>query len=482
MDWTLDPRFRPLLKHLPLPLRLPTVLRRGDGPTSGRELADSRAAIVRVRDPLDVALARILGNAGAALTVTDPRPDGASLLALHDLAPGHVPAGLDPAIGIGDAIRQGGAPGDRRAVTLVARLGAESLDGDAGTDTLYAIGKAAATLPPNGRVLIVIGQELTTPQGHLLAATAAGLARALVKELGPRATTVHVLRQSGASDAGVAAVARFLASPRAAFLTGLDLRLCREIDDGGGSGLNGKVTLVTGGARGIGAAIGERLAQEGARVWLNDLPNAADKAAAVIERIRAAGGVADFAGGDLATDGGCVAVAEAIQARDGHLDVAVHNAGITRDRTIKNLRVEDWRLVLQVDFHALRRLQGRLDPLMRAGGSLVLMSSVMGIAGNFGQTNYCAAKSGVIELAKQWSCHGATRGVRANAIAPGFIQTEMTAAVPVLNREMARQMTALLQPGLPSDVAELATFLASPAAAAVTGLVLRCDGGMALGA
>ncbi len=481
-DWSLDPRVRAVLSLLPLPIALPTPLKRGDGPSHDRELAGMRAVLTRLHDDLDLAVAVRLQAAGAQLTVCDPHPcrqlpEGAR----HEPWQGELPDTLLAAVKSQDAAARTGP------VLLVHRL-LPIDDADPGrngeTDRLFAALHTAAHLPRNSRVLLVLGDDLHEGQGPLLQAVATGAIRSAHKELGRQAITVHLLRQGGTEPESLAAVAAWLAGPRAAFLTALDLTLHLSVGPpspvSGPLKLAGKVALVTGGARGIGAAIAQRLAADGAEVWINDLSAAASVADPVVAAIRAAGGSAHFVGADIGTQAGAQAIADAMSV--GKVDIVVHNAGITRDKTLRKMSLAQWRLVLQVDFGAMVRVQAALDPLLQPGASLVLMSSVMGIAGNFGQANYTAAKAAVLALSRRWAKAGVERGVRANAIAPGFILTDMTAHLPMFNREMARQLTALLQPGEPRDVAELACFLAGPDSRGVTGQTLRCDGGLAFGA
>jgi 3-oxoacyl-[acyl-carrier protein] reductase len=475
-DWSLDPRLRAVLGRLPLPITLPTPLQRHEGPTPAQLLPGTPAVLTRLRDALDLGLATAFLRAGARLVVVDPAPQlPLPTGARHEPWDGELPDGLLASV----------RGQSREPTVLVHRpvLPPDATDParHIETDRLFSVLHASAHLPRNSRLLLVFGDDLQTGEGPLLQALAAGALRSAHKELGRIASTAHVLRQGGSDPEALADTAVFLAGRQAAFLTGLDLTLHASVSTADSLGLHGKVALVTGGARGIGAAIAQRLAQEGAEVWINDLSAAALPADGVIAAIQERGGQAHFLGADIATEAGALAIADALRHGPGHVDVVVHNAGITRDKTLRKMSLAQWRLVLQVDFGAMVRVQAALDPLVRTGGSLVLLSSVMGIAGNFGQANYTAAKAAVIALAEQWGRTGLQRGVRANAIAPGFILTEMTAHLPLLNREMAKQLTALLQPGDPMDVAELACFLARTDSRGITGQVLRCDGGMAFG-
>ncbi len=240
--------------------------------------------------------------------------------------------------------------------------------------------------------------------------------------------------------------------------------------------LDGKVALVTGAARGIGAATARALAAEGARVLCVDRP---DDDGPTSQLAREIGGVVALA--DV-TDPGAPAQLAAAVAALGGVDIVVHNAGVTRDKTLARMKPEHWDLVMAVNAEALVQLQGALDPHLRAGGRVVALSSIAGIAGNMGQTNYAASKAGVAGWVRALSGELAPRGITANAVAPGFIETRMTAAIPVAIRQVARRLSALGQGGEPEDVASAIVFLASPGAVGVTGAVLRVCGGAFVGA
>ncbi len=475
-DWSLDPRVRTIFKYLPLPIKLPTPLRRGDPSTSERPLGDTRAVVTRLQTPTDLAVCARLALHGASVTVLDPLATAASLAELAILGVRHAPWTMD----LASVLANSAARQDRRPLLLVHRLAASPAGATAvntATDELFQVGQAVASAPRNSRLVVLADSPSNdNVAGRLNLEAAHGCIRSLFKELGPAGSTCHLLRLDGASADAVADTVAFLVGPRAVFLTAWDLRLGPDI--GRDSTWSGKVVLVTGAARGIGASIAARLAKAGATVWVNDVPQAEEAARKTAERL---GGNAFVVPADCSSDSGAKAIAKALSS-GGRLDAVIHNAGITRDRTLKRLSLEQWRQVLSVDLASMVRVQGAVQPLMTQGGSLVLMSSVMGVAGNFGQTNYTAAKAAVLELAKIWAETHAAQGIRANAIAPGFILTEMTAHMPLFNKEMAKQLTALLQPGLPDDVAELAAFLAGSESRAITGQVLRCDGGMFLGA
>ena len=483
IDWSLDPRVRGLLGRLPLPVKLPTPLQRAAEAPADVPLQGKRALVTQLRDATDLAIALELLRQGAALLTCDPKADPPMVAQV-------LQAGGRHEAWVGDLeplLARAAARQDRRPLLVVDRLrGPQSGDGavNDATDRLQQVGQAVCRAPSGSRWILLGDRSLAAePAGRLLLAAALGCMRSVHKELGPAGSAAHRVVLDGAEPAAVAEALAFLLGPRSAFLTGLDLQLGPSRGDPSGQGapLQGKVALVTGAARGIGAAVALRLAQAGAEVWVNDVAQAEEAGAATVARLRQAGGQAHFIAADCADARGAAALANALRA-GGRLDLLVHNAGITRDRTLKKLDLAAWRKVLAVDLGSMIAVQNALDPLMDRGSSVVLMSSVMGIAGNFGQSNYTAAKAAVIELARLWSESWQDRGVRANAIAPGFILTEMTAHLPLMNKEMAKQLSSLLQPGLPVDVAELALFLGSAEGRALSGQLLRCDGGMFLGA
>jgi len=245
--------------------------------------------------------------------------------------------------------------------------------------------------------------------------------------------------------------------------------------------LDGRIALVTGGSRGIGAAICDELAAAGAVVAVNYARNA-DAAAAVCERIAAAGGTAHAVQGDIGSAVGAAALVEHVESEIGPIAALVNNAGITRDDLIMRLSEESWREVIDTNLGgAFFTCRAVARPMMkRRAGAIVNMSSIVGVRGNAGQTNYAASKAGLLGLTKSLAKELGSRGIRVNAIAPGYIATELTDALPEAARDAILGAKPLGRLGEPEDVARAVRFLVSDAAAFVTGDVLAVDGGLGI--
>ncbi len=304
-----------------------------------------------------------------------------------------------------------------------------------------------------------------------------GFTRSLGKEIRHGGTVQLLYVGEGAEDQLEGAL-RFFLSPKSAYVSGQVIRLAaseQKVQDWTRP-LAGKRALVTGASRGIGAAIAETLARDGAEVVLLDVPKAQKELDALAARL---GGKA--LGLDIAAEEAPQRLVEALP--DG-VDIVVHNAGITRDKTLAKMTDELWSSVIAVNLKAPQRLTQALleSGTLRDEGRVLLVSSTSGIAGNFGQTNYATSKAGLIGLLQAWELQLAKRGITINAVAPGFIETQMTAAMPLTIREAGRRMNSLGQGGQPQDVAETIAWFAQPASGGVTGQVLRVCGQSLLGA
>jgi 3-oxoacyl-[acyl-carrier protein] reductase len=245
--------------------------------------------------------------------------------------------------------------------------------------------------------------------------------------------------------------------------------------------LDGKVALVTGGSRGIGAAICAELGAAGATVVVNYVRDQS-AAAAVCGRVRESGGRAEAVQGDVSTAEGAAALVSQVESDVGPIDILVNNAGITRDDLIMRLSEEDWHTVIDTNlggaFFTCRALSRPM--LKRRTGAIVNISSIVGVHGNAGQTNYAASKAGLIGLTKSLAKELGGRGIRVNAIAPGYIATELTDALPEEARSAILGNTPLGRLGEPDDVARAVRFLVSDAAGFITGDVLAVDGGLGI--
>jgi 3-oxoacyl-[acyl-carrier protein] reductase len=337
----------------------------------------------------------------------------------------------------------------------------------------------------SGRVL-VIGrppEEAASAEEAGARAALEGFVRSVAKEVGKNGATANLVYASEGADERLKHVLRFILSSASAFVTGQPLRVSKTAKGEAGNGtyvrpLTGKTVLVTGAARGIGAATAEILAGEGAHVIVLDRPADDGPASEVARKI---GGTVLLA--DVSDPESPKQIVNFVKERFGGLDVIVHNAGVTRDKTLANMKPELWDSCIDINLTAVARItDALLDGALKDGGRVICLSSIAGIAGNNGQTNYAASKSGVVGFVKSLAAKVADRGITVNAIAPGFIETRLTAAIPVAIREVARRLSALGQGGQPSDVGQAITFLSTPGSQGVTGQVLRVCGGAFVGA
>jgi 3-oxoacyl-[acyl-carrier protein] reductase len=309
-----------------------------------------------------------------------------------------------------------------------------------------------------------------------------GIVRSLAKELRAGATANLVQLVAGAGVAEAAAALRFFLSGRSAYVDGQVVLVGTgpiDATDDWALPLAGKVAVVTGAARGIGAAIASVLARDGARVIAADLPASGQALAGVANRIAGSSLLLDISAPDAPQR-----LAEHARSRFDSLDIVIHNAGITRDKLMANMTPKSWDSVLAVNLESQLRINDALlsQGVLSTGGRVVSLASTSGIAGNRGQTNYAASKAGVIGMVRAWAPEFAERGATINAVAPGFIVTEMTAKMPFGTREVGSRLNSMQQGGLPVDVAETIAWLSQPGSAGVNGQTVRVCGQSLIGA
>ncbi len=338
-------------------------------------------------------------------------------------------------------------------------------------------------LAPSGR-LIVLGtppEDCGKPREATAQRALEGFVRAAGKEVRYGATA-QLLYVAPGSEQRLGSSLRFFLSPRSAYVSGQLARIGKgatapEVDPE--RPLHGKVALVTGASRGIGEAIARTLERDGAHVVGLDVPPLAADLEAVTSSIGGSSIVADI------TDPEAPAlICDELEARHGGVDVVVHNAGVTRDKTLGGMDEERWSMLMEINLSSEERINDALleRDLLRENGRVVCVSSMSGIAGNAGQTNYSTSKAGVIGMVESMAPAFAKRGATINAVAPGFIETAMTAAMPIAPREAGRRMNSLSQGGLPVDVAEAIAWFASPDSTGLNGNVVRVCGQSLIGA
>jgi 3-oxoacyl-[acyl-carrier protein] reductase len=340
---------------------------------------------------------------------------------------------------------------------------------------------------PSGRV-VVIGttpEEAGSPHEQIAQRALEGFTRSLAKEMrrGATVSLVYLSPEAKPAATGLESTMRFILSGKSAYVDGQVFRVGATDASPPADWdkpLDGKVAVVTGAARGIGATIAEVFARDGAKVICVDVQGAAEPLGITATKVGGTALTLDVTAADAVDR-----ITEHVRENyDGRLDILVNNAGITRDKLMANMDESRWDSVVAVNLLApLQLTEGLADNgTLAEDGRVIGLSSMAGIAGNRGQTNYAATKAGMIGLTDALAPKLAEKSITINAVAPGFIETKMTEAIPLATREVGRRLNSLYQGGKPVDVAEAIAYFASPASVAVTGNTIRVCGQAWLGA
>ena len=332
----------------------------------------------------------------------------------------------------------------------------------------------------SGRVIVIARDPKSCQEFTAAVASRAlvGFVKSLGKEVRRGITSQIIYVQTGA-EANLQSTIEFLLSYKSAYVSGqvIHIQPAKVIATDYQMPLKNKLALVTGSARGIGRSIAEVLARDGAKVVLLDIESQKETLEKLAKQLNGL-----FLTLDITAEDTPQSLAQFGQQHDGW-DIIVHNAGITKDKMFVNMKPEVWQMVLKVNLQAQQKINDCLlsNKAINQDGRIICVSSIAGIAGNAGQTNYATSKAGVIGLVK-FTAPQLKDGITINAVAPGFIETDMTAKIPFLIRELGRRLNAMSQGGLPVDVAETIAWYASPASSGLNGTVTRVCGLMMLGA
>lgn len=476
LEVTKNPAARGLIRSLGLPIPLPEPLARARGPWSERPLQD-RTILVGALAPSELfsRLAFSVTEAGASAYVDVSAGRTALLDAFSDIGEAYArPARADEAL---DAkARIDALVFDASALKTVGELRALYDFFHARIGRLHRSGRVVVL----GRVPSSVASEGDGAAYAAAQSALSGFVRSVAKEIGRKGATANLILVERGAEHRFGPVLRWLLERRSAFVTAQPILVSTLAKDARKPAyvrpLDGQVAIVTGAARGIGRSTARSLANEGAHVICVDRPEDGDETSSLARDIGGTALLLDVTAADAPAR-----VLESVGRRG--VDIVVHNAGITRDKTLARMKPENWDLVMAVNLDAVLRITGALEKeALRDGGRIVCVSSVSGIAGNVGQSNYGASKAGIVGYVEALGKRLASRGITANAVAPGFIETRMTSAIPFVIREAGRRLSALAQGGDPEDVAAAITFLVSPGAQGISGRTLRVCGGALIGA
>ncbi|MFA9290208.1 MAG: 3-oxoacyl-ACP reductase [Solirubrobacteraceae bacterium] len=332
----------------------------------------------------------------------------------------------------------------------------------------------------SGKIVILgLTPELLSEVNQKIAQRALlGFTKAIGKEIA-NGVCANIIYAENTAGENIKSSLRFFASNRSAFVSGQFVEITAGVNETStwDEPLKGKNVLVTGAARGIGRAIAEVMSRDGANVLVVDVPQAESDLKEVASLI---GG--DYLSLDITSPDAAKKIAEKYSSSS--LDILVHNAGVTRDKKLANMKPELWNMVININLTSQERINADLisNNIIKSGGKIVTISSISGIAGNLGQTNYAMSKAGVIGLVEGYAPIYKEKGITINAVAPGFIETKMTAAIPFATREAGRRLSALTQGGQPEDVAETIAWLANPSSQGINGQIVRVCGLSFIGA
>lgn len=341
-------------------------------------------------------------------------------------------------------------------------------------------------LPRCGRV-VIIGQQPSHIENveHAIAQRGlVGFVKSVAKEIGRKGATANLLYLNGFGHKGLDAPLRFLLSAGCAYTNGQVISLSTPVTEilpehNWQQPLKGKSVVVTGAARGIGLAMSQVLARDGAKVIGVDVPQAQEQLEKVMSEL---GGIALAL--DITANDAPQLLIDCCAQQDEKLQAVVHNAGITRDKMLSRMTHQQWQLLVDINIGSIQKINQALlaTEMLDQGGRIVGVASISGIAGNLGQSNYAYSKSAVIGMVESMAPSCAERGITINAVAPGFIETKMTAAIPFATRQFGRRLCSLSQGGLPHDVAEVVAFYLSPQASGINGNIVRVCGQNIMGA